>query len=587
MGKTRLPVGQRRIVDVAVCLRLPEFEAATVLAGENRLTVPVRWISVIEWPVENFVSPGDLVLTTGIGCNDEQVVDMVTQISRSGAAGICFSAGPGAPFECCPKAVTAEAARQGVALVEIPWRLRFSDLSRAVIHCLYSDGYTLPRSSQDLPVHFTRALLGPGGVADIAGALESVVEAPSLVLNASMAVEACSESVATHLSGPGLAISVVSALAGLVATSSGSQPLVSGPIEDLPGLSVVASAAVASGDVLGWVVTVLSTDADHEVARRAVLHAATALAIGVVRGRAAAEAENTARDEFMWDIALGEVGLDRELATRSALLGLPLNLRFSVGLGLLEQSGAEDESDLPGSREIARRIRMQLKHPSSIVAARENELLVCVHASEPEWRTVLDDPAIRPHSGRLSWGFASGQHTLVGLQPAVAQARTALAVIRALCGPGSTGDASRLGAFMLLHTLSTDPAALEFAHQVVEPLEHSDRARGSEFVKTLSVFLEENGNISSAARELHLNRHSLIYRLARIEELTQRNLSSHEDRLLLDISIKLSKLSGIDGVPERPGTVQDPTARDPIARDSGVIARPVWPYPSDHSVASS
>ena len=73
-------------------------------------------------------------------------------------------------------------------------------------------------------------------------------------------------------------------------------------------------------------------------------------------------------------------------------------------------------------------------------------------------------------------------------------------------------------------------------------LESADRAKKSQLVSTLSAYLEVNGNISLAARNLYLNRHSLIYRLQRIQELSGLDLDSSDDRLTLGLALKIRRL---------------------------------------------
>jgi PucR family transcriptional regulator, purine catabolism regulatory protein len=103
---------------------------------------------------------------------------------------------------------------------------------------------------------------------------------------------------------------------------------------------------------------------------------------------------------------------------------------------------------------------------------------------------------------------ANGLHGLSQLQDAVAQARTALAVTRAVRGAGRKATADQLGSFMLLHALGGDRVATTLARDVIGGLEEADNKRKSDLLGTLAVYLDENGNISSAARRLHLNRHS-------------------------------------------------------------------------------
>ena len=73
-----------------------------------------------------------------------------------------------------------------------------------------------------------------------------------------------------------------------------------------------------------------------------------------------------------------------------------------------------------------------------------------------------------------------------------------------------------------------------------------DQERGTELVKTLEVFLENNGNLAQAARVLSLHRNSLIYRLQRIAEITGADLDSAEERLNLAVALKIRRMQSRD-----------------------------------------
>ena len=88
-----------------------------------------------------------------------------------------------------------------------------------------------------------------------------------------------------------------------------------------------------------------------------------------------------------------------------------------------------------------------------------------------------------------------------------------------------------LGSTQLLLSLQ-DPAALDrFCESVLGPVEAADGRYGGELTRSLMVFIEENGQWERASRRLFCHRHTLRYRIKRIEELTGRDLETAEDRI--------------------------------------------------------
>jgi DNA-binding PucR family transcriptional regulator len=88
----------------------------------------------------------------------------------------------------------------------------------------------------------------------------------------------------------------------------------------------------------------------------------------------------------------------------------------------------------------------------------------------------------------------------------------------------------------LLEELSRSPDLAPF-RRLVEPLLAYDRERRSYLVRTLRVYLAAGANASEAAEGLFLHRNSMLYRLARIEELVSLNLKDPRARLVLQLGL--------------------------------------------------
>ena len=125
---------------------------------------------------------------------------------------------------------------------------------------------------------------------------------------------------------------------------------------------------------------------------------------------------------------------------------------------------------------------------------------------------------------------------------------------RATCGAASTRRAARwrrgrwrstatatarstlatyrdLGSFQLLLSLQDDDALRLFCDSILAPIEDSEGAYGGELMRSLEAFIECNGQWERAAKALFCHRHTLRYRIRRVEELTGRSLDSARDRI--------------------------------------------------------
>ena len=88
-----------------------------------------------------------------------------------------------------------------------------------------------------------------------------------------------------------------------------------------------------------------------------------------------------------------------------------------------------------------------------------------------------------------------------------------------------------LGSFQLLLSMQDDDALRTFCDSILSPLEGPDNAYAAELLRSLEVFIECNGQWERAARKLYCHRHTLRYRIQRVEQLTGRSLDSARDRI--------------------------------------------------------
>jgi purine catabolism regulator len=130
------------------------------------------------------------------------------------------------------------------------------------------------------------------------------------------------------------------------------------------------------------------------------------------------------------------------------------------------------------------------------------------------------------------------------LRRAFHEARCALEAMALSNGNGQQVASWRdLGAFQLLLSLQDDEALGLYCDSVLGPLE-DEAGYGDELIRSLEAFIEQNGQWERAARKLYCHRHTLRYRIRRVEELTGRDLSSARDRIEFWLALRGRELVG-------------------------------------------
>jgi PucR family transcriptional regulator, purine catabolism regulatory protein len=541
-------------VSIKDFLDLPLMREARVLAAEDAAGEQIAaWVAVIEHPVEDFVSEGEVVLTTGQGCDAAGFERLAAEIIEAGPAAVCVSLHPEGELDAIPDAVIELAEGERCPLIALPWELRFADVMRGLIDLIIATQYGANGQAPDeLHLSFTTALLEGDGLDAVAEALERVIERPILVLDADFQPVGHGARAAAALGQEGLQgcwraafdLSIEQQLAlrrSLVAY----RPRAVREIPELglgPGTIVCAT---ARREMLGYV---YALDAGPprglpSLDQRALQHASTAVSMELLRRRAIAETEARIRGDLFWDLALGSARSRQETATKAVLLGLSLRSAYQVAVARLID-GVDDDEAL-GELEAGLRAA---GGDGLLVARRAGEVLALLPAGERPLSAIV--AGCRDGAGpgeAINWGIAGGGHELGRLEEGYRAAVRALTVGHGLRGPGAIADGAELEPFLMLGALIDDPDAIRSAREVLAPIIAYDRETSRDLVGTLETFLNQNGNTSAAARALHLSRHSLLYRLRKIEQMTDRSLDSHEDRFLLELSLKLLRFdSGRD-----------------------------------------
>jgi PucR family transcriptional regulator, purine catabolism regulatory protein len=101
-----------------------------------------------------------------------------------------------------------------------------------------------------------------------------------------------------------------------------------------------------------------------------------------------------------------------------------------------------------------------------------------------------------------------------------------------------------LGAFQFLLSVQDDDALRMYCDSVLGPIADGEGGYGGELLRSLEAFLDQNGHWERAARELNCHRHTLRYRIRRVEDLTGRDLGRAQDRIEFWLALRAKELVG-------------------------------------------
>ncbi|MET9601184.1 PucR family transcriptional regulator [Streptomyces sp. NPDC006459] len=506
----------------------------SVRAGEGRLDTPVRWAHVSELadPVP-YMEGGELLLITAMKLDAGDPDEMrayVRRLAAAGVVGIGFAIGVN--YEEIPEALVEAARAEDMPLLEVPRRTPFLAISKAVSAALAADQYRAVTAGFEAQRELTRAALSVDGPAELLAKLAAHVHGWAALYDTSGAVVAAAPDWAARR-----AARLTPDVERLRERPAPASAVVGGS-EDRVELQSLGTGRRARGALA------VGTAAPLGTAERYAVHSAVALlTLTTERSRSLHDAESRLGAAVLRMLLAGEADHARSVAgdLYGALLEAPFRLIVAEpalagtaqpeGLALLsdtvESAAARTGETLLVVPEAGRLVILASDGGSAVQA--------CVdHAEALEARRGRD--AAGPEPDELVVGLSAPAGP-AAVAAALKQADQALAVARRRGRPMVEHEEMAAGSVL---PLLADDAVRAFADGTLRALREHDATGRGDLVASLQAWLSRHGQWDAAAADLGVHRHTLRYRMKRVEEILGRSLEDPDVRMELWLALKAS-----------------------------------------------
>ncbi|MBO4258278.1 PucR family transcriptional regulator [Streptomyces griseorubiginosus] len=526
----------------------------TVRAGEDRLDVPVRWAHVSELadPVP-YMEGGELLLITALKLDAEDPEAMRRYVKRlvgAGVVGLGFAVGVN--YEEIPKALVDAAEQEGLPLLEVPRRTPFLAISKAVSAAIAADQYRAVTAGFAAQRELTRQALaeGPEG---LLAALAGQVDGWAALYDASGAVVATAPEWAGRR-----AARLTADVERLRERPAPASSVVGGPDnEDRVELHSLGTgrrprAALAVG-----------TAAALGTAERYAVHSAIALlTLTTERSRSLRAAEQRIGVAVLRMLLAGEPDHARAVAgdLYGGLLDAPFRMivaESAPAVRMSVDSHAHLETARTGTDAVGADPLAALAEAAESAAARAGEALLVVPDGERLMVLAADEGAVLAACADFAAGLEAARtgaareqlggeedELVVGVSAPVGPIAVAAAYKQA---EQALSVARRRGRVYVAHEqlasgsvvpLLADDAVKAFADGLLRPLYEHDATGRGDLVASLRAWLSRHGQWDAAAADLGVHRHTLRYRMRRVEEILGRSLDDPDVRMELWLALK-------------------------------------------------
>lgn len=535
----------------------------TVRAGGDRLDVPVRWAHVSELadPVP-YMEGGELLLVTALKLDAEDPEAMrryVRRLAGAGVIGLGFAVGVN--YEETPKALVDACDEEGLPLLEVPRRTPFLAISKAVSAAIAADQYRAVTAGFAAQRELTKQALnsGPEG---LLAALAAQVDGWAALYDASGAVVATAPEWAGRRAGR-----LTADVERLRERPAPASSVVGGPDhEDRVELHSIGTgrrprAALAVG-----------TAAALGTAERYAVHSAIALlTLTTERSRSLHAAEQRVGAAVLRMLLAGEP--DHARAVAGDLYGTLLDAPFRVivaesASASAARAHADGHAQVTATKpapaaptttvEPAGDPLGGLAETVESAAARAGEAVLVVPDGERLVVLATDGGAAVGACTAYAAALEGARTSEVHEQPGGGEEDELIVGLSAPSGPIAAAAAykqaeqalsvaRRRGRVCVEHEqlasgsvlpLLADDAVKAFADGLLRALHEHDATGRGDLVASLRAWLSRHGQWDAAAADLGVHRHTLRYRMRRVEEILGRSLDDPDVRMELWLALK-------------------------------------------------
>lgn len=536
---------------VGAALALEELREGELLAGSSGLGRSITGPLALDAArLARYVTGGELLITT---LPEGNTLEWLRELIQKGAAGIILlREEQGAAL---PEVAIALAEENQFPIVALP-------MTEDLKHLFMSLGRLGQRTSQSTHMAFsmrlTQLALDGAGLEVLAKTLSSELNAPILIEDRQFNLLAhaapphqASVSYDDILESSGTPLATLKELedSGALQQLKNEKGLLTLPPNRTQGHPRYLCPMSIGGDVMGYLSCLDPHGRPANVIADALMAGSHGVAIELLKQKGIVENEQKLRRDFFRDLLFSNGNISPEaLHRRATYLGYQLSSAYWAMVVEFDQ--VPNEELLPDEvKKLASSLNSLLSFRQALVITQTQgaTILYPLKEGQPTLEKIKHlAETIRQKISNAPWSVSLGVGHLYGdllaIPRSYREAQHAVKIGRALNGPNNIACFAELGIYRMLLQFAQSQNPNEFFCEALQRLLEYDQQADKELVKTLTAFLECNGNLTETSDRLYIHRNTLKYRLERIRDITQIDLDDSENRLMLHLGLKMNQI---------------------------------------------
>ena len=526
-------------------LQLPILKGAKVVAGGGGLERPIRWVHNVSVPnAAEWLHGGELVLTTVYNMPEAAAEqgDYLRQLADKGIAALVITIGM--LVDEIPEYLRVIGDELELPLIELPYQTRFVDIAKVINERIAEESLDTISRALSIQQRLSRLVLEGGGFPELAAMLADQVghsisienERFEAIANKNIAEvdSARRYTIQQGRTNPKLIEALEVEYLPKIRASLRPVQL---PVMPELGLEMerLLAPIVVQGEIYGYIWIIADVHALSPIDMMAIEIGATVAALLMLYQESLQTAERL-KGSLMAQLIEG-VGAQKEILTDQALrYGVDLRLPYRMLLVSIRNG-------FPPTPALSHRIMndvLQRSKTPAVAAPFAGRWAILAPADKDidELAQALIE-RLEGDFGEVAIGISSAMTGAESVRAAHQQCNDVLDIGQRIQAELRIHRFDDLGYIHMLY--HAGPASLS-QNPLVSIVRQLLKEKQADLFNTLETYLDAGGNSVQTAESLDIHRSTLNYRLARIKDICDVDLSSANTRLNLQIALKLMRL---------------------------------------------
>lgn len=543
---------RRAVLRLREIMSMPVFQGFRLVAGEGGIDREVGTVSVMDAPdIYKWMKGGEFLITSGYVVKDcpEYIRSLIINLDKGGAAAL------GVKFDRFihefPEDALKAADELNFPIVSIPYEFAFTDVIDPVLWEVVDRQSRRLLYSERIHEAFTRMVLKDEEIPAILAFLRQHIHRETAFIDTRF--------------------SKIYFAAGTEEASV--------IYEDWNGWDVDAGTAPGQSEnyefyrmhineeEYGYIILGTQLDGFDEFFRDyyqiAIEQAGIILTLKIQKQMATVQIETEYREQFVQDILTGNIRSKEEIINRARIYNW--NFYFGGIAVIVDIDRFKDqylqELDMERNRRLDGMIRRILNISRRIadrefqnyVYSRMSDQIVFVISETYNKRSrfmeriklvfgEVKEEIHRSVAFTATIGVGNYKKDIAHIKESYEEARRSVVISRNMLREDVVSVYDELGAYKLLSLVSMSEEAKEFQRLYVQRIREYDIKHHTEMLKTALVLAACGWNLKEASERLYIHYNSMKYRYRKICQILEMNLQDQEQRLNLELALKLYQI---------------------------------------------